>query len=79
MEKFCYRCGALEEEKGPLVEGLCRDCFLDENPLIRAPDEIELEICDVVGLTSSKMIGTMLKGFWARSISRQRKSLRCRR
>lgn len=43
--KFCYKCGALEEDKGPLIEGLCRDCFREENPLIRAPDKLKLEIC----------------------------------
>lgn len=49
MEKFCYKCGALEEEKGPLMDGLCRDCFLEENPLIKTPREIELEVCDRCG------------------------------
>lgn len=48
-EKFCYKCGALEKDKGPLIEGLCRDCFRTENPLIKIPDEIELEICKECG------------------------------
>lgn len=49
MEKFCYRCGALEKEKGPLIDGLCRDCFLEENPLLKVPEELELEICNQCG------------------------------
>lgn len=49
MQKFCYRCGALEEEKGPLIDGLCRDCFLSENRLIKVPEEFELEVCTRCG------------------------------
>ncbi len=47
--KFCYKCGALEEDKGPLIEGLCQDCFKEENPLIKAPEKIKLEICRECG------------------------------
>lgn len=47
--KFCYRCGALEEEKGPLIEGLCPDCFLKENPLLKVPEEIEMNVCGRCG------------------------------
>ncbi|KXA95151.1 hypothetical protein AKJ65_02500 [candidate division MSBL1 archaeon SCGC-AAA259E19] len=47
--KFCYKCGALEEEKGPLLEGLCKDCFLEKNPLLKVPEEVEMEICDRCG------------------------------
>lgn len=49
MKKFCYKCGALEEEKGPFIDGLCSDCFLEENELIRGPDELEIEICNTCG------------------------------
>lgn len=49
MEKFCYRCGALEEEKGPLIEGLCRDCFLGENALVKAPEQLDLKVCNRCG------------------------------
>lgn len=49
MQKFCYKCGALEEEKGPLIEGLCRDCFLEEKPLIKVPEELEMKVCDRCG------------------------------
>lgn len=48
-EKFCYKCGALEKDKGPLIEGLCQDCFTVENSLLKVPDEIELEICKGCG------------------------------
>lgn len=49
MQKFCYRCGALEEEKGPLIEGLCHECFLSENPLVKAPTRVELKVCKRCG------------------------------
>lgn len=49
MKKFCYRCGALEDEKGPLIEGLCSECFLAENPPIKVPEKIELKICERCG------------------------------
>lgn len=45
MEKFCYRCGALEKEKGPLIEGLCTECYLSENRLVKTPDDLVLEFC----------------------------------
>ncbi|KXA98876.1 hypothetical protein AKJ39_00515 [candidate division MSBL1 archaeon SCGC-AAA259J03] len=48
-KKFCYKCGNLEEENSPLIEGLCRDCFLSENPLIEAPEQIELKTCKQCG------------------------------
>ncbi|KXB00391.1 hypothetical protein AKJ47_00680 [candidate division MSBL1 archaeon SCGC-AAA261G05] len=49
MQKFCYKCGALEEEKGPLIEGLCQDCFTSEHPLIKTPDQVELRVCGRCG------------------------------
>ena len=45
MRRFCYRCGASETEKGPLIQGLCQTCFVNENPLIIAPADIEVNIC----------------------------------
>jgi nonsense-mediated mRNA decay protein 3 len=45
MRRFCYRCGAPETEKGPPIQGLCQSCFVNENPLVTAPAEIELNIC----------------------------------
>ncbi len=48
MKKFCYRCGDLEKDV-PLIEGLCTDCFLSENPIIKAPEEIDLKICKLCG------------------------------
>lgn len=49
MQKFCYKCGALEEEKGPLIKGLCQECFAAEHPLIMVSEEMELEICGRCG------------------------------
>jgi len=45
MRRFCYKCGAPEAEKGPLIQGLCHACFMKENPLVRAPAEIQVSIC----------------------------------
>jgi nonsense-mediated mRNA decay protein 3 len=45
MRQFCYRCGALEAQKGPLIQGLCQRCFAEENRLLRAPAELEITIC----------------------------------
>ncbi len=49
MERFCYKCGATEAEKGPLIEGLCPECFAAENPLLRVPAEIHLKVCGRCG------------------------------
>ena len=46
MRRFCYRCGASETKKGPLIQGLCQTCFTRENPLIRTPAEIQVSICN---------------------------------
>ncbi len=45
ISKFCYKCGALEEQKGPLIEGLCPDCFLEDNPIYKVPENLDLIIC----------------------------------
>jgi len=49
MKRFCYRCGALEAERGPLIGGLCQQCFTEENRLLRAPAELEVTICGRCG------------------------------
>ena len=49
MRRFCYRCGALEAERGPLIGGLCQQCFVKENRLLRAPAELEVTICGRCG------------------------------
>lgn len=45
MRRFCYRCGALEVEGGPLIQGLCQSCFMEENRLARLPSEVQAQIC----------------------------------
>lgn len=45
MRRFCYRCGVAETEKGPSIQGLCQNCFVNENPLVLAPAEIEVNVC----------------------------------
>lgn len=49
MRRFCYRCGALEAERGPLIRGLCQRCFAEENRLLLAPAELEVTICGRCG------------------------------
>lgn len=49
MKRFCYRCGALETERGPLIRGLCQRCFAAENHLLHAPTEIKVTICKHCG------------------------------
>ncbi len=49
MDKFCYKCGALEEEDEPFIDGLCKDCFLKENPLLKVPEDLSLKICKECG------------------------------
>lgn len=49
MKRFCYRCGALEAEKGPLIKGLCQRCFAEENRLLQVPAELEVTICGRCG------------------------------
>jgi nonsense-mediated mRNA decay protein 3 len=45
MRRFCYRCGASETERSPLIQGTCQTCFVNENPLVIAPPGIEVNIC----------------------------------
>lgn len=60
MKRFCYRCGALEEDRAPLIQGLCQHCFAEENRLLRAPAELEVTICGRCG-------AYMLGGRWHRA------------
>lgn len=45
MKRFCYRCGALERDAGPLIRGLCQRCFSEETKLMEAPKKIEIVMC----------------------------------
>ncbi len=49
MKRFCYKCGALETDKGPLTAGMCQDCFAINNPLFKTPFEVELKHCKSCG------------------------------
>jgi len=49
MGRFCYKCGTPETEGGPLIGGMCQRCFASENPLLRAPEEITVEVCGRCG------------------------------
>jgi len=45
MKRFCYKCGTLETQEGPLIKGLCQHCFAEENRLLQAPAELEVTVC----------------------------------
>jgi nonsense-mediated mRNA decay protein 3 len=62
MRRFCYRCGTLESDAGPLIQGLCQRCF-SETPLLLAPGEIEVKVCKRCG-------AYRLGGHWHRQASR---------
>lgn len=47
MRKFCYKCGALEKDKGPLIDGLCQPCFAAEHPLLQVSEKIDLKVCSL--------------------------------
>ncbi|MEM0014470.1 MAG: NMD3-related protein [Zestosphaera sp.] len=55
--RFCLRCGRSETPDGPLVEGLCLDCFLRERHLVRLPSKVTLVRCTVCG-------SLYIKGSW---------------
>ncbi len=48
MRRFCYKCGALEDDAGPMINGLCQRCF-SEAPLLQAPGEVEVVVCKGCG------------------------------
>jgi len=48
MRRFCYKCGALEGETGPLIQGLCQRCFSDLQ-LLHAPSELDVVVCKRCG------------------------------
>ena len=45
MNKFCPQCGKLESKSQPLVKGLCRSCFLKNNPILEGYKELKVVIC----------------------------------
>ena len=45
MSKFCPECGRLETKNQPLVKGLCRTCFLKNNPVLEGYKELKIVIC----------------------------------
>lgn len=49
MKRFCYKCGALEAEKGPLIQGLCQKCFAAEHRLLRVPKGVSTSVCKRCG------------------------------
>jgi len=53
MKRFCYKCGALEAEKGPLIQGLCQKCFAAEYRLLRVPKGVSTSVCKRCGAYTS--------------------------
>lgn len=49
MKRFCYRCGALEPDAGPLVNGLCQRCFAEGSNLLRTPPNLKVVVCKRCG------------------------------
>lgn len=49
MRQFCYRCGALKADAGPLIHGLCQRCFLEQSRLLQTPSEVEVVVCKRCG------------------------------
>lgn len=49
MRRFCYVCGALEDEGAPLIQGLCQQCFVKENRLLKVPQKLVLITCKRCG------------------------------
>ena len=45
MRRFCYKCGVSEAQKGPLIHGLCQECFASEHRLIRALGKVSVNVC----------------------------------
>jgi nonsense-mediated mRNA decay protein 3 len=69
MRRFCYKCGALEVEKGPLIEGLCQDCFVKEHRFLTVPAELELEVC-------KKCCAYLIRGRWHESTGQLESTLK---
>ncbi len=69
MRRFCFKCGALEVEKGPLIEGLCQNCFRAEHRLLSVPAELELAVC-------KKCCAYFVKGRWHESNGQLESTLR---
>lgn len=45
MNKFCPECGKVESKNHQLIKGLCSDCFLKNNPMLKEYKELKIIIC----------------------------------
>ena len=45
MKKFCPQCGNVESKNQQLIKGLCKNCFLKNNPLLKGLKEIKIVVC----------------------------------
>lgn len=45
MKKFCPQCGKLESKNQQLVKGLCKGCFLKNNPILEDYKELKIVVC----------------------------------
>ena len=42
--KVCPKCGKTEND-APFIEYFCRDCYLEDNPVVHIPDKLEILYC----------------------------------
>lgn len=55
LKRFCYRCGAIESEDNPIINGLCLNCLLKEKTLVSVKANQKIIVCPVCG---SYLIGS---------------------
>ncbi len=47
LKRFCVKCGALESESNPIVNGLCLRCLAEERDLARIEGTIHIVVCPI--------------------------------
>ncbi len=55
--RFCVRCGKVESEDTPIINGLCPECFIKERYLIKLPHKFSITVCSGCG-------SLYIKGKW---------------
>ena len=49
LRRFCYKCGAVESEDNPIINGLCLNCLLKERELVTVKANQKIVVCPVCG------------------------------
>ncbi len=47
LKRFCVKCGALESEDNPIINGLCLKCLTEERELAKVEGNIHIVVCPV--------------------------------